>query len=394
MNEEERKEEQGAQGIGSVSGPDADATPGPQRDDVGHKALSDALNVSFRFLKIGMLILLVVYLMQGWFYVSSGQIAIKKSFGRPVESRLGGGRGVGYVLDSESGWHFAWPWQEIVWLSLEEQTLDLDTEFSRGGRAAETGRQVQSGGRGLSVHDDNYLITGDVNLIHMAMRARYRIRRDPEGAFDYAFAFESPEEVLRRMVIKAAHEVVSNWEVLEVRRRRRSVEDMPTVDLFDEIERRVRGHIRAFEEENGFSIGIDPDRVAIESIGDPDVSEEVREYFDAALAAESDRDARILRARREARRILAEAEGARADIIGRAQAHKTRLVSATAADADMMENLLPIYNDPDSPASATILREWHYGRMIDELLGMAEGAFVLHGESEVSGRELWLELSP
>ncbi len=409
MNDEEKK----IAGAGFEAEEVSEAAgAGPKRDDIGHKALSDALNISFRFLKLGMLILLVLYLMQGWFYVPPDRVAIKLSFGRPVETRLGGGRGTGYVRDSESGWHFAWPWQEIVWLSLEQQSLDLDTDFARGGRAFErTGSSQTSRGR-LSLHHDNYLVTGDVNLMHMALRARYRIRSDQRGAFDYAFRFRSldendededekppaeAEEVLRRMIRKATIGVVSNWEALEVRRRRREIRRETdeettyiTLSLHDEIESRVRELMSRFEERNGFSVGLE--LVSIEPIEDPDVPSEVRPAFDRALDAESEKETMIQEANRDATSILHSARGDAEEILGAAEAYKSRLVSSAGADADMMENLLPIYTR--SPRSAAILRDWHYGRMVDELLGMAEGSFVLHGSSEIEGRELWLELSP
>jgi len=378
---------------------DGGEMPGKQaidREDVGHKALSDALSVSFKFLKIGMLILLVIYLMQGWFYVPRDRVAIKLSFGRPVEVKLGPGRGTGYVMDSESGWHFAWPWQEIVWLPLEQQTLNIDREFARGGGMEGEQRRRPEEGQ-LSLHRDNYLLTGDVNLIHMSLRARYRVRSDQTGAFDYAFRFDSPEEVFRRIIIQAATEVVSNWEVLEVRRKRREkeiiTEEGPRymrLSLFEEIDNRIRKHMRAFEENNGFSIGIE--HVGIEPIRDPEVPDEVRPHFDMALDAESRKDALIQEARRQATSIEQEAYGNRAEILGRAEAYKTRVVTSADADAEMLEKLLDIYRR--SPQHAAILKEWHYGRMVDELLGLAEGSFVLHGESETVGRELWLELSP
>ncbi len=396
MSEEEKNN--GSAGSQETPETETGVTFGPKREeDVGHKALSDALNVSFRFLKIGMLILIVVYLMQGWFYIPPDRVAIKLSFGRPVEARLGPGRGTGYVLDSESGWHFAWPWQEIVWLSLEQQTLNLDTDFARGGRAAVREGRAQTARGRLSLHNDNYLVTGDVNLTHMGLRARYRVRSDQSGAFDYAFRFESPEEVFRRMVVKATTEVVSNWEVLEVRRKRRDVrlatEDGPRymrLNLFDEIDRNVREYLNAFEERNGFSVGVE--LVAIEPIVDPEVPEEVRPAFDRALDAESRKETMIEQARADATSIEQSARGDAAEIRGAAQAYKTRVASSAKADAEMLENLLPVYLR--SPENAAILREWHYGRMVDELLGMAEGSFVLHGSSETTGRELWLELAP
>ncbi len=380
---------------------------GPLPEDVSGKALSDALRVSFAFLKVAMVGLVVVYLLQGFFYVGRDEVRVRLRFGRPVKMSRGAGRGKGYVIDSESGWHYCWPWEEVVSIPLSEQTLDLRGEFWFG-RGMPKGQEQPSDEKGgLSVKTDGYLISGDVNIIHIQLRARYRARDDEQGALDYAFRYRGgtagqqasegalgasptggPSELLRRFLIGSTIETVASWGVLEVRRKRRVV-GTGELELFAEIEKRVREKLRRFEESNGFSAGIELS--SIERIEDPRVPEEVKPSFDMAQEAESEKERLKSEAQKMARSIVENAEGEKAKMVEEARAYKKRVAAIVEADALTLKNLLPVYRS--SPQKAAILREWFYGRMVEELLGQAKGSFVLHRPSEGSNTEIRFLLS-
>jgi membrane protease subunit HflK len=370
---------------------DADSKGRKDDAEVGHEALADALQVSFRFLKIGMGILIIVYLLQGFFYVSPNEVAIKLSFGRPVKANLGPGRGEGYVLDSQSGWHYCWPWQEVKTIPLGEQSVRLNKAFSRG---SDPGGRNQPTGF-LNVAQDNYLITGDANIIHMKLRGRYRARSDQQGAFDYAFRIKSPAALLEKFIIESTIETVSTWGVLDVRSKRKEViiqtgsgQRLERLALFEQIEERVQEKLKRFQEKNNFTAGIE--LISIEPIEDPEVPLEVQDAFDMAQQAESEMDRLIQEARREARNITQTAMGNAAEMLGEAEAYKNRLAANARADAAMLENLLKVYKE--SPEKAAILREWHYARMVEELLGNADRSFVLHKGDENTKNALWLKL--
>jgi len=384
------------------SGP-ADPASGPQPgegprpggpEDVGSKALSDALRLSFTFLKLAMVALIVLYLVQGFFTVGRDEVRIKLRFGRPVQVGRGKGRGRGYVIDAESGWHYCWPWEEWVSIPLSEQTLDVDKEFWYGWqdeearkarqrleleamKAADKGQEL-----GLSVRTDGYLITGDVNIIHLQLRARYAARDDEQGALDYAFRVRSPEELLRRFVIESTIETIASWGVLDVHSKIKEVPPTPQRpgmrrELFAEIQRRVEQKLREFELANGFSAGVR--LVAIERISDPCVPEKVKASFDQAQEAKSEKEKLIDEGRREATRLLKEAEAKEAEMLETARAYKNRVIAVAQADAAQIQNLREAYR---TPGLAAILRDWHYQRIAAELLGGSSGCMVLHAPPE------------
>jgi regulator of protease activity HflC (stomatin/prohibitin superfamily) len=365
---------------------------------VGHRALADALSLSFTALKVAMAALVVLYLMRGFFFCGADEVKIKLRFGRPVKVSLGADRGEGYVIDAASGWHYAWPWEEVETISLSERSLGIREAFS----ASQMGQQ-QGGpeGPGLNPKTDNYIITGDVNVVHVQLQARYRPRSDEEGALDYAFRMKPqeaekgqetpppPAQILRRLVIASTLETVSSWGVLDVWKKTKDVPGRAEpIELFDEIEDRVRRKLRRFEEHNGFTLGVE--LTAIERIQDPEVPANVQQAFDMYQQAESEKQRLISEGEQEANRITANAEGRQAEIIAEARAYKSRIVSIARADHEMLLNLMDVYRE--SPKKASILREWHYQRMVEELLGEAEGSFVLHQTGEGSERELWLQL--
>ncbi|MBS3764081.1 MAG: hypothetical protein KGZ25_12355 [Planctomycetes bacterium] len=390
--------EQGAERPDAANPPERQNEGAEASGDVGSKALSDALSISFRFLIIGMILLIVIYLLQGFFVVGRNQLAVKLCFGRPVELKRGAERGRGYVLDSESGWRYCWPWEEVVYIPLQEQTLKLKNELWPGD---EGGRPSGEGpGQGLSVKKDNYLISGDVNIIGLQLQAKYRV--DPDHALDYAFRWytnpesegqEPAQDMLRRLLIETATETVATWGVLDVRSKSKTVTSPDTkmkvkLNLFRVMEARLEDKLREFERENGFSLGIQV--TSIEPIEDPDVPAGVRPAFDRAVDAESEKDRLLEEAHREADRIVQEAQGRAAEIEAQASAFVSRLVASARADAETLTNLSEVYEE--SPEKAAILRDWHYQRMVEELLGQAEGSFVLHRPAEGSKRELRLLL--
>jgi len=67
--------------------------------DPANQSLADALRMSFRILKLLMLVLVVLYFLSGWFSVKPGENGVILRFGRV----LGAGRGEKTVRPSWTG---------------------------------------------------------------------------------------------------------------------------------------------------------------------------------------------------------------------------------------------------------------------------------------------------
>lgn len=338
--------------------------------EVGGRALSDALKVSFTFLRLAMIILVLLYVLSGIFYVKPEEVKIKLRFGRPVKV---GGK---YVIDSTSGWHIRWPWEDLVSIPISEQSFVIEEPlwYWRSALAAETHRAEK-----LRASLQGYLITGDVNIVHMKLKVRYRARSDEQGALDYAFRMENPRQLIKRLTIRSAIKVVGRQRVMRVLTEGKR-------EVRGRIEEELRRRLKHFEKENAFSAGVEI--ASVEFIDGPNVIIDVQDAFHDAQQAASEMKEMVREAEAEAEKILGEAEQARARVLARAHAYKKRLEYIARADAGTLQRLTGAYRE--SPEMGAILRERHYQRVVEHLLGMADMSFLLHSPDEGRSREIRL----
>jgi len=370
MGDEEHREQQGER---PPAEPEQETPQQAAAEDIGGKALADALKVSFRFLKFAMIVLVGIYLLSGIFYVKPHEVKVKLRFGRPVKV---GGR---YVMDSESGWHIRWPWEQVISIPVTEQVIDLNREFwFYEPRIGEPPPPMGS----LNVKRDGYLLTGDINIVHMKLRVRYQARADEQGALDYLFHVEDPEALLKRFVVKETIKMVGREQVDDVRAEKKQT-------VKNSIVAEVKKKLNEFEKQNGFTAGVR--LVSIDYAVDPAVPLAVRDAFYEAQQASEEKSERIRQAREEEKRIEQHALEVKARVLNEAQGYKRRMEVLAKADATALSRLLTAYEA--SPAMAAILRERHYQRMAEKLLGGAKDVFVLHGADEGSRREIRILLS-
>ena len=353
---------------------------GPSPEEAGGEALADALRWSFIFLVVLLLGAAAIYLVRSIFTVSPGKVCVKLRFGRPVEVRRGGGRpGKSYLMDAESGWHIQWPWEEVVTIPLkDEQTLVLMTEFAPMGvpMTMEDREALERAGKSpfdttLSVKTDGYLVTGDLNIVHLRLRVRWRVAGD-EGALAYAFRVqgarkgEEPGELLRKLVVRAAIRTVGSMSADEVMSEKKR-------ELLDAIRRDVRDQLNRFEEENDFSAGVM--LTGVEYISEPEMPTEVRPHYHAAQTAKDDRDRMLEDAAARKTQIVEQARRQEHTIIENARVYRDNLVATARADEDMMKKLLEDYH---KPGIGRILVHWHYLRTVTEFLGKAKTVTIVH----------------
>lgn len=345
------------------------AAAGGPPEDAGTEALSDALRVSFRFLKFAMVALIVIFLIQGIFHTSPGEVRIKLRFGRPVRVSLGAGRGKGYVMDSESGWHIRWPWEDVKIIPTGVQTREFHREFwyAGAGPSSELEKEALE-----QLNRDRYLVTGDANIVHLKLRVRYRIRSDEQGAMDYAFAMfrvddeKVQHDLLDRLVIESTIETVGSWPAMAVMKERKE-------ELLEGIRRGADEKLDEFERVNGVSVGVII--TAVEYINEPVMPEKVRGSYYLAQQAASEGDSLRREAERAAELILGRAKGQAYTIKANAEAYKSALVNMAEADADALTKLGPGYKQDQRLAQ--ILRHWHYQRTMEGLLGLGRDSFVV-----------------
>lgn len=164
--------------------------------DPANQSLADALRKSFRILKLLMFVLLILYFLSGWFSVKPNEVGIVLRYGKVV----GAGDGRGFrdpVLTP--GWHWSWPYPFEQWITVpgpqQERKVDLEFMFQRSDEEKTSGIKGYKYDN-LSPLRDDYLITGDVNIIHAHLSVRYRIT-DPVAYVTYVYPMPDREAGLR-----------------------------------------------------------------------------------------------------------------------------------------------------------------------------------------------------
>ena len=141
--------------------------------DPANQSLADALRKSFRVLKVLMLVLVVLYFLSGWFSVKLGERGIIYRMGRIV-GVADGGLAAQAVLGP--GWKWSWPFPIDRWQTIQTSERELPLEFMLALTANERSTGVIERKFGtLSPERDDYLVTGDTNILHASLTIKYRI---------------------------------------------------------------------------------------------------------------------------------------------------------------------------------------------------------------------------
>lgn len=143
---------------------------GAQGLDAAQQSLSDALSVSFRVLKVVMVLLMVVYVFSGVFRVQGDDIAVRYRFGNEIGTYT-------------QGWHFGLPFpiERIVTVPGTTQSLQLNESFWYDNPDDKDPDQLAN--QPLNPLNDNFLITGDTNVIHVQFGVNFVV--NPERVDDY-----------------------------------------------------------------------------------------------------------------------------------------------------------------------------------------------------------------
>lgn len=300
----------------------------PREDlDPANRMLSDALGVSFRILKLIMLVLVVLYFMSGWFSVGQSERGLIVRFGRI----LGVNKGNTDAAVLTPNWYWSWPYpfDRFETVNTQQRSIDIDFMFQM------TSEEEVKGISGykydsLTPEQDNYLITGDVNILHASVQVRYKITdavayltnvkpmfspkadvREREASFHY------PEYVLLEDIVRNA--VIETAAARDALAIRGDAQD----EFLDEVSLCATRKIDALTAA-GCPIGItiDPDggiiapkAHAVEAILPP---RQVQEVFDLVTVTGSQKEALITNAKAQSQDLLLRTAGPQNDIVAEA----------------------------------------------------------------------------
>jgi membrane protease subunit HflK len=301
----------------------------------GEAALQDALRVSFRLLRIVMVILIVVYIFSGIRIVPQDEKAVVLIFGKI--------RGIGEERVKGPGFFWTWPKPiaEIIPVNTEHVRV-LDTKNSFWYFVDPLTPPDMEGnfpsGPTLDPARDGYTITGDVNLLHTHWALRYTV----QNAEAYALAFQNVDDLLRNELRHAVVRVSAGF----------SIDRALRTDIASFI-RAVENACRHGSDALNLGISIQ----GIELVG-KSAPLQMTDAFDQVTIAENERAAAYSEATRDATQMLNKAEAKASEVVEEAHSAANTYISDLEARADYFRDIRgSLDGGPDSFKEKLLLQE-------------------------------------
>jgi membrane protease subunit HflK len=279
----------------------------PEVQDVGSRALAEALGSSFFFVKIVMIILLVVFAFSGIKTISEQERGIRLRFGKASPRLL------------EPGLHLAWPApiDEIVKIPIGEIQKASSTV---GFPVIPVGGTLQPQ-QSFNPSIDKYTLTGDGNIVHAQAIMGYRVTDAVAYVFGFTNAADSVVQALNSALIWAVggmsvDEALLNKDAFRSRVVRR------VTQLIDELK-----------------LGITLDTLTVEVITPASVKDE----FTRVTSAQQDLNTKINNASAIANAMRATAGAEATAIINFGRNDATNFLIGTKAESEAFQKLLVDY---------------------------------------------------
>ena len=333
-------------------------------DDVGSKALSDALESSFWIVKIIMGALVVLFFVSGFFMVESQQRAVILRFGKPV------GEGDAALLGPGAHWSWPPPIDEVVKIPFSEvQSASSTVGWYATTPEQEATRNEPPAGPTLDPSRDSYLLTGDANIIHVRASLRYRIT-DP---LRFIFGFTNATVAVTNALNNALYFAAAQFNVDDALTRNQTA-------FRERVERRI-DQLSVQQK-----LGITVEQVTFTFVKPP---RQLADKFNAALEASVRSERLVNQAQSYANEALSRAHADAASRLGIAESDRTRLIEAVKSEADYFSRVLPEYRkNPE-----LFMRFWQ-ARVAQNIFANARERIYLPNRADGKSRTLRLDLSP
>lgn len=335
-------------------------------EEVGSRALSDALRSSFVIVKILMVGLVILFFFSGIFTVPSQERAIILRFGKPV------GTGEEQLLGPGLHWSFPSPIDEVVRIPIGEVQTVRSTAgwyFMTPEQQASSDGNDQPNYGTLNPAQDGYTLTSDGNIIHVRADVRYRISEP----LNYVLNFVNASNVLQSAVDNAIFYASSQFTAEQATRREREA---------------VRGAIlqRVRDLAHQHQLGVTVEDCLVQIV--PPL--QVKAAFEQVFNAETERRQSNDVARAYAGRVLSTAQGEADAVINQGKTDANRMLAQVASDAQYFQDQLPNFRANPELFKARLQAE-AMGRI---LTNVQERVFALPTSPDGEKSELRMLLNP
>jgi membrane protease subunit HflK len=312
--------------------------------DPANQSLAEALRKSFGILKLLMLVLVVLYFLSGWFSVKPHEQGLVLRYGRIVGATPGQPSEAAILLP---GWHWSWPYPFERWVTVptSEREIPVEFMFQLSDQEKATGIAGYKF-NALSPLRDDYLITGDVNILHASLIIKYKIT-DAVAYVTYVHPSPAPRAgpksptyerypeytILSSLARDAVIESAAREEALVIRGSKQDEFLMAVAQRLNQKldELAAAGTPLGISVDPGTGV-LAPKSSTVEAILPPRQTQEV---FDKVFSAQTEMSSNITKARSEAREKMLQAAGPDfeplAEAISREYDVLTRLNAAESA---------------------------------------------------------------
>ncbi|NLE29771.1 MAG: protease modulator HflK [Phycisphaerae bacterium] len=333
--------------------------------DAANKALVDALHVTFKLLKLLMVAAIVWYVAYGAFQVKPEEVALIKRFGKIV--------GIGPDRELKQGLHWAWPFpiDEIIKVRKDKRTANVDLWFSMTEQERIQGRSMMTG-ESLVPGRDEYVITGDANILHISMIIKYRVL----DAFDYISNIkdaDNPEVVnpetylIKTLADNAIIQAAAQFKVDDLLGSQKATFTSQVKTIMDESLASAKCGLQL---EDVLINKIDPPRQVVANFNEVrNAAEQMHGMIQTAMGDSEQKltqtagqgyselivmlerekelaarnDPALPEVKKQVRQLLEQAGGSIREILERSQSYRTKMVKSAQADAEYFQALLPEY---------------------------------------------------
>jgi membrane protease subunit HflK len=322
-------------------------------DDARTRALTEALQSSFKVVRVIMVILAVVFLGSGITRVESSKKAIHLQFGKYVDT-----------LDPGLVWAWPNPIDKIVEVLVDEPT-EITSDV--GYRTAE-GKEPEAS-MSFQPTYDGYTLTGDGNVLHIKAKMTFSLDETKGDTIrKYKFGFSDIQSLLTNVLDNAVYHASASRSAIDAYNNK--------TELGKAIGRRVKETIGK----------IDSDlQLKIEFLPEVKVPLDVKPVFDAFRTVVEERSKTVGEAEAYAVTTLAKARGQAEVIKGGGQTAANTLLTSVEAEAKAFSVQRSYYEE-----NSLLFEQRLIAETMQRVLTNAVDVFYLSGRTP----RIWLNRTP
>jgi len=297
------------------------------------KAMLPGGNLGGRGLIFGILVLLLVWLATGVYFVRPTEVGINTVFGK-------------FVGKTGEGANWNWPYP-IGAVAKPQVTSVVTTEV--GFRTVESIRAS----RQTDVIEESLTLTGDENIVDVDFIVQWQI--DPIAPENYVFNIQDPPGTVKAVAESAMREVIG----------KRNIQPVLTTDR-GAIEAEVRQLMQ--ETLNTYKAGVQIRLVQLQKVDPP---QQVIDAFRDVQAARADQERLRNEAQTYANRVVPEARGRSAQLVQSAEAYKDQTVAEALGQASRFNAVYEQYK-----LAPGVTRERLFLETMERVLGGADKVII------------------